>query len=485
MACRTPRVGQDCDVSDDFGRGGTDSAQRALEAAKSTAASMARVSSGAAKGTVRRIRRATHAGGAGESGLAKVIELQAINAAGDTLIAVSLAGTLFFDVPLGEARGKVVLYLLITMAPFAIVAPVVGPLLDRMRHGRRWALATAMLARAFLAWVMADAVTGGLALYPAAFGALVASKAHGVLRGALVPRMLPPSTTLVRANARVSMAGTIAMLVAGPIGAALAWIGPQWSLRAAFVVFAIGMVLALKLPHRVDVPAGGGEEEEPERTAIGEIVGKPRGVTGGVVMALRANAAFRAFSGFLIIYLAFLLKSQPLEGLSTAAMYALVAAAAAIGSFLGTALGSRLPARSPEPVIMLLMILETVALAVSALWYGVVSVVGLAAVAGFGQSLGKLALDALLQRDVDERIRASVFARVETLLQLTWVLGGFAGIVLTLWRGAGGDLGFGAAAILMFLTLVYVIRGLARSRRSRSAADSPLEAAVVPGSQVR
>jgi hypothetical protein len=297
--------------------------------------------------------------------------------------------------------------------------------------------------------------------------------------------MLPASTTLVRANARVSMAGTIAMLVAGPIGAALAWIGPQWSLRAAFVVFAIGMVLALKLPHRVDVPAGGGEEEEPERTAIGEIVGKPRGVTGGVVMALRANAAFRAFSGFLIIYLAFLLKSQPLEGLSTAAMYALVAAAAAIGSFLGTALGSRLPARSPEPVIMLLMILETVALAVSALWYGVVSVVGLAAVAGFGQSLGKLALDALLQRDVDERIRASVFARVETLLQLTWVLGGFAGIVLTLWRGAGGDLGFGAAAILMFLTLVYVIRGLARSRRSRSAADSPLEAAVVPGSQVR
>jgi len=99
--------------------------------------------------------------------------------------------------------------------------------------------------------------------------------------------------------------------------------------------------------------------------------------------------------------------------------------------------------------------------------------------------LGKLALDALLQRDVDEGIRASVFARVETLLQLAWVLGGFAGIVLTLWRGAGGDLGFGAAAILMFLSFVYVIRGLARSRRRRSAADSTLEAAVVPGSQAR
>jgi hypothetical protein len=431
---------------------------------------------------VRRIRRATHAGGAGESGLAKVIELQAVNSAGDALVAVSLAGTLFFDVPLGEARGKVALYLLITMAPFAVVAPVVGPLLDRMRHGRRWALATAMLARAFLVWVMADAVAGGFALYPAAFGALVASKAHGVLRGALVPRMLPPSTTLVRANARVSLAGTVAMLVAGPIGAAIAWIGPQWSLRTAFVVFVTGMVLALKLPARVDSPAGDGEDHEPERPGIGEIVGRPHGVSGGVVMALRANAAFRAFSGFLIIYLAFLLKSQPLPGMSTAAMYGLVAAAAGVGSFLGTALGSRLPARSPEPVIVVLMILETLALGASAFWYGVVSVVAIAAVAGFGQSLGKLALDALVQRDVEEVVRASVFARVETLLQLSWVLGGFAGIVLTLWRGAGGDLGFGVAAVAMGVMFVVVMRGLARSRRGRRAASgSALETAMLPG----
>ena len=469
-------------MSDDFSRGSSDGAQRALEMARSTARSVARLSGGAAKGTVRRIRRATHAGGAGESGLAKVIELQAVNSAGDALVAVSLAGTLFFDVPLGEARGKVALYLLITMAPFAVVAPVVGPLLDRMRHGRRWALATAMLARAFLVWVMADAVAGGFALYPAAFGALVASKAHGVLRGALVPRMLPPSTTLVRANARVSLAGTVAMLVAGPIGAAIAWIGPQWSLRTAFVVFVTGMVLALKLPARVDSPAGDGEDHEPERPGIGEIVGRPHGVSGGVVMALRANAAFRAFSGFLIIYLAFLLKSQPLPGMSTAAMYGLVAAAAGVGSFLGTALGSRLPARSPEPVIVVLMILETLALGASAFWYGVVSVVAIAAVAGFGQSLGKLALDALVQRDVEEVVRASVFARVETLLQLSWVLGGFAGIVLTLWRGAGGDLGFGVAAVAMGVMFVVVMRGLARSRRGRRAASgSALETAMLPG----
>ncbi len=471
-------------MSDDFGRGRPDGTQRALEVAKSSAISVARFSGRAAKGTARRINRATRAGGAGESGLAKVIELQAVHSAGDALVAVSLAGTLFFDAPLGEARGKVALYLLITMAPFALVAPVIGPLLDRLRHGRRWALAATMLARAFLVWIMADAVTGGLALYPAAFGALVASKAQGVLRGALVPRLLPPSTTLVRANARVSLAGTVAMLVAGPIGAAIAWIGPQWSLRTAFVVFIVGMVLALKLPQRVDAPASDGEEHEPERPGIGEVVGRPHGVSGGVVMALRANAAFRALSGFLIIYLAFLLKSQPLEGVSIPAIYGLVAGAAGIGSFLGIALGSKLRARSPERVIVMLMILETLAMGASAFWYGVISVIGVAAVAGFGQSLGKLALDALVQRDVAEVVRASVFARVETLLQLTWVLGGFAGIVLTLWRAVGGDLGFGLAAVAMAVGFVFVMRGLARSRRNRrSAGRSALEAAMLPGSQ--
>ena len=50
------------------------------------------------------------------------------------------------------------IYLLVTMAPFVLVAPVIGPVLDRFRHGRRGAIAGSFALRAFLAWVMADAV---------------------------------------------------------------------------------------------------------------------------------------------------------------------------------------------------------------------------------------------------------------------------------------------------------------------------------------
>ncbi len=57
--------------------------------------------------------------------------------AGDALLAMSLAGSLFFKVDPAAGREKVLLGLLLTMAPFAVVGPLIGPLLDRFRGGHR------------------------------------------------------------------------------------------------------------------------------------------------------------------------------------------------------------------------------------------------------------------------------------------------------------------------------------------------------------
>src|SRR5688572_10722449 len=145
---------------------------------------------GAAAG--RQASRAARAEGAGESGLSRLIGLHAFNAAGDTAVAISLAGTLFFQVPTGEARSQVALFLGLTMLPFAIVAPLIGPFLDRFSHGRRWAIGATMSIRAFLCWVLGTAViTDSQWLFPAALGVLVSSKAYAVTRAAAVPRLLP------------------------------------------------------------------------------------------------------------------------------------------------------------------------------------------------------------------------------------------------------------------------------------------------------
>lgn len=208
-------------------------------------------------GTAKGIRKATHAHGAGESGLGKLIELHAVNGAGDVMITIALASTVFFSVPTDEARGRVALYLAITMAPFTLLAPVIGPLLDHLPHGRRAAMAAAMLTRAVLALTMSGAVaTGGLELYPAALGVLVCSKAYGVVRSAVVPRLLPPRFSLVKANSRVTLAGLLATGVAAPIGAGLHTIGSPWPLYGACVIFIGGTVLAFTLPHTVDSAKG-------------------------------------------------------------------------------------------------------------------------------------------------------------------------------------------------------------------------------------
>src|SRR4051794_27275531 len=174
----------------------------------------------------RRVGSARARGAANEIGMIRLFDLHAISCAGDTLIAIGLAGTIFFNVPLGEARGKVALYLLITMVPFALLAPVVGPLLDHFRHGRRYALAVTMLGRAFLAYVISDNLFGW-GLYPAAFGVLALSRAYGVARSAAAPRLLPHGVGLSQVGARASVNGTVAGAGVAPIGSAAFWLGPR------------------------------------------------------------------------------------------------------------------------------------------------------------------------------------------------------------------------------------------------------------------
>ncbi|MGW4808939.1 MFS transporter [Kitasatospora sp. NPDC004272] len=418
-------------------------------------------------GTGRRIRRATSAEGAGESGLAKLIELHALNSFGDMLITVALASTIFFSVPTGEARGRVALYLLITMAPFAVLAPVIGPLLDRLPNGRRSAMAMSMLARAALAWVMAATVTGGgLALYPEALGVLVASKAYGVVRSVVVPRLLPAQLSLVKANSRVTLAGLLTTLVAGGVGGLLHLIGPGWPLRGAFVVFVIGTLMAFHLPHQVDSAKGEQRAELLSEPQEARPKGVLRAVGPSVVMALRGVAALRWLVGFLVMFLAFLIRREPPGGLPGTVALGLVAAAAGLGNALGSVLGSWLRTRGSEVLVTSVLALATVAAAAAALWYGVVTVTVVAGVAGMAASLGKLALDALIQRDVPEAVRTSAFARSETVLQLSWVAGGAVGISLPL----NPVLGLTVAAGVMTVMLLWTFRSLLRVGPRRSTA---------------
>ncbi|MFC0628931.1 MFS transporter [Kribbella deserti] len=404
----------------------------------------------AGRATGRRIRGLTGAQGASESGLSRLIELGAVNAAGDTAMAVSLAGTVFFAVPSEQARDRVALFLLLTMAPFALMAPLIGPILDRFRHGRRWAIGATLGLRGFLVWSLAASMTGSVSpwLYPAALGCLVASKAYGVTRASAVPRLLPQSITLVTANSRISLASVAGATVSAGIAGALAQIGPAWSLRWAALVYTVGLILAIRLPSRVDSP------QEEEMTGAEGKAARRRAITAAVARAIRCNLGLRFVSGFLTMYLAFLLRDKPISGIDGAVLAGAVIAAAGIGNSLGTLLGSLLKARKPEAVVLVVLLADATVAVLVAIFYGLPMLITLGLIAGLCSSLGKLSLDALIQRDVPETVRTSVFARSETVLQLSWVIGGGCGIVLPLIP----RLGFGFLAAVLVCVVILVVR---------------------------
>ncbi|MDQ3946510.1 MAG: hypothetical protein M3357_15445, partial [Actinomycetota bacterium] len=164
--------------------------------------------------------------------------LQLAHAAADAAVAVALADTLFFSVPTGDARDKVALYLAVTMAPFAVLSPFVGPLLDARRGAYRIALVGAALGRALLAALLASR-TERVELYPLAFGLLVLSRVHGVSRSALVPELLNPGRSLVGANAWLAVVSVVGAALGAGAAAGLNRLGGSaLALWAAAAVFA-------------------------------------------------------------------------------------------------------------------------------------------------------------------------------------------------------------------------------------------------------
>ncbi len=427
---------------------GTGRGRRALRATGRGFAATGRASRRAAAGTFRRARRASHAQGAGGSGLSRLIELHAFNAAGDAAVAISLAGTIFFADP-GGARGPVALFLGLTMLPFAVVAPLIGPFLDRFSHGRRWAIGGTFAARGLCCLVAADAVASdSVLMYPAVLGCLVSSKAYGVARAATVPRLMPADLTLVKANSRISLAGLVGAAVSGPLAAGAAYFGGQWSLRYAFLVFAAGTILAILLPAASDASAG---EQQVTLTHAKTRFQLP----GTIVFALRCNAGLRMLSGFLTMYMAFLLTQHPLPGFEDkrTLLLALVIGAAGLGNAVGIGLGNLLRRVNPVGTVLFALVADAAMALVCALFFGLLTAVVLGLTVGVAQALGKLSLDALIQRDIPERVRTSGFARSETLLQLSWVVGGFIGIALPLVP----EVGLGVLAALMAGWTAFVL----------------------------
>ncbi|KBZ59385.1 hypothetical protein K875_04946 [Mycobacterium [tuberculosis] TKK-01-0051] len=420
------------------------------------------------------VQRAATADGADKSGLTALTWPVVANFAVDAAMAVALANTLFFAAATGESKGRVALYLLITIAPFAVIAPLIGPALDRLQHGRRVALAASFALRTALAVLLVmnyDGASGSFpswVLYPCALAMMVFSKSFSVLRSAVTPRVMPPTIDLVRVNARLTTFGLLGGTI---VGGAIAG-GVEFACThlfklpgALFVVIAVtiaGAMLSMRIPRWVEVTAGEvpatlsyRQDSEPlRRSWHKEVSGALRQPLGrNIITSLWGNCTIKVMVGFLFLYPAFVAKAHQANGWAQIAMLGMIGAAAGIGNFVGNFTSARLKLGRPAALVVRCTVaVSAVALAAAVAGNLMLAVIATLVTSG-SSAIAKASLDASLQNDLPEESRASGFGRSESTLQLAWVLGGALGVLVytELW------VGFTAVTALLILGLAQTL----------------------------
>lgn len=367
------------------------------------------------------------------SPFSRLARAHVFTAAGDALLTIALAGSLFFDLDPNDARWRVFLYLGLTMAPLALVAPFIGPALDRSLGGRRWMIIGANGLRALICLVMVRDLNS-LLLFPEAFAVLALGKAYGVARSAVVPTVVRTDAELVEANSKLQLlSGLAAPAAAIPAGIAYAIAGSEAVLVVAVVAYSIATVASLRIPSTQVAETGASEAEEAELRGI------------GILLAASSMGLVRGMVGFLTFLLLFQLREEPTWQLGV--VLGLTGAGALVGSTVAPILRRSLP---EERMIMFALGLAATTGLVAAWVGGLVSAALMAAMVAIVSTSAKLAFDSLVQRDAPDANRGRSFARFELRFQIVWVVGAMLPVLIPFPLTIGYLVIAGVAAFALF-----------------------------------
>jgi hypothetical protein len=389
---------------------------------------------------LRKPARPTGPLGLSTSPFSRLAVVHILAVAGDTLVTMALAGSLFFSISPQAARGRVALYLLLTVAPFAVVAPLLSPVIDRTSGGRRALIIGGAATRAVVCVSMASHLSS-LLLFPEAFAVLVLSKAHMVTKSALVPSTVSGEGELVAANSRLAVVSVLAGFAAalpGIVVLKIGALGAPWVVRLAALAFAATALAGFRLAK----PSPAAEDRTPAPSVVAAELH-----AASVRMAATAMGVLRGVVGFLTFLVAFAFRH---EG-APAWWFGVVLAASMAGSFVGAAAAPPLRRRVEEERILLgSLALVVVAGLASLRLGGRPGAALLAAAVGVAAGAGKLAFDSIVQRDAPDAVRGRTFARFETRFQLAWVAGAALPVAVRIPSGLGMVLIAAASAVACF-----------------------------------
>ena len=392
---------------------------------------------------------------------------------GDAVMIVALADSLFFDIDLDAARSRVLLFLVIGFAPFLVVAPLIGPLIDRVAGGRRLVIQVVASSRVVLTLLTAQYLDA-LALFPLVFASLVLQKTYAVSKSAIVPSTVRSEDELVEANSKLGLiAGITGAVAVVPAGILLQVVGSSATLVYGAIIFACALVAATRLsPDIVASDAVGATETRELHSS-------------NIQLGAIAMTVLRGLVGFTFFHLAFWLRSQDQGTI----WFAAVIGVSALASMAGNAVASMLRVRVREETMLTvaLLVCAGAGLGVSVLG-GPVGAVVLAGVLNLMAALGRLNFESIVQRDAPGANRGRAFAVFETRFQLSWAVGAFVAVAVQV----SGTIGFLIVGVVAVAASIHVLgrsrtggtddqrvsrrrpeRARGRAPRSRSVSERP------------
>ena len=417
-------------------------------------------------------------------GFRRLASARLLSQLGDGMFQVGIATAFFFEpteatTPIQIAQGFFVL-----LAPFTLVGPFVGPLIDRWPR-QRIVLVGNLGRLALVAGICIVMWVGGpnWVLYALALLALSVNRFLLASMTAGLPKVVEPEE-LLAANAVLPTLGTIAAAAGAAIGVVVTFVAPTadeqglafTALVAAACMFGLSSWAATLLRRGElgpDHPLKALSFAKQVRALVGELADGFRYVKARVtpLHALGVMAAQRLLYG--LLFVAAILMSrhiladpdhpeQALEKFGTVLVFAAVGFG--LAAVLTPSLGKRFERQQWIVICLCVGAAGQLMLALStAVW----ALLGAAVVVSFAVQGGKIAVDTIVQRDTEDSVRGRAFTLYDMAFNVAFISSAAVGALVL------PDTGY-SQPVMAALVVVYLVVAALYVRAPRTPAPAPL-----------
>ncbi|WP_084106256.1 MFS transporter [Demequina sp. NBRC 110056] len=402
---------------------------------------------------------------------------------GDGMFQVGIAAAFFFDPTTATTPEAIAAGFAVLLAPFTIVGPFVGPLIDRWQRQR--ILLVGNLVRLVLVGGILALLALGAPLWTLYVTALLTLSVNRFLLAAMtagLPRVVAPED-LLTANAILPTLGTVAAAIGGAIGGVVTFLAPDAS-DAGLASAALGCSgLAFGLSSWATVLIGRrtlGPENPLKRLRL---VAQVRELGTELAVAVRylharvtpfqalgVMAAQRLLYG--IMFVASILISREVLGdpdkpEEALGRFTIVVGFAAVGFGLAAVLTPVFKERfSRHSWIVLCLCVGAAGQALLAISAEPWALLGAAVVVSFAVQGGKIAVDTIVQRDTEDHVRGRAFTLYDMAYNVAFISSAVIGGLLL------PDDGY-SRPLMASLVVVYLLVAAVFSRAPRVPSPAP------------